>query len=689
MVDDRTALMSARALSPGYEILWYTIDKVLGQGGFGITYLAHDRNLDRAVAIKEYLPTSFAYRHADQTVKPITSDHGENFSWGLNSFLKEAQTLARFSHPNIVRVQSVFEENSTAYMVMEYEHGQDLSTIYKQSDRLEQPFFEQIFFPIMDGLKEIHKFDFIHRDIKPANIYIREDGTPVLIDFGSARQTTKQQTSEMTALISQGYTPLEQYSPNYGDQGPWTDIYALAATIYEGIVGRKPDESLSRSACLMRSKPDLLAQLDASVYPGCSQRFLNAVFAGLKLEPEGRPQSLEDWRSVYEHCSDVFDPRPAPSGFTALLDSDRTVLQPRHAPPASPMDDFDGFGELEAGGSSSFDDGRSSNFDDGSPSSFDDHSDALADWPSESFEGSFRPAPGSTSRADAGGQRNSPKAHTARPPVDDILNFDDNDLETDSQLRKRKSAGSKSTLNQQKKGAGKQKTGLILAVVLGVLGAGGAYFFYGANSAPAGLTAAALSKMPRPPQPSLISLPAANARAQLDDMANLAPLLAQAHGLNANDPALLNTIRATEASLLSMATKWNATNHTEIANRIRAVSSALPAAVHDQNRIQRILSASGQVSAYGQVLALLDDKRYLQPAGNSVLDKITTVNANDYQKLKSSKQWKQMMSEFSRIALDKLAQSQFDDVGRLTEAALTMDANDPGFNALKRFLSGS
>jgi serine/threonine protein kinase len=678
MVDDRTSLMSARALAPGHEILWYTIDRVLGQGGFGITYLAHDRNLDRAVAIKEYLPTSFAYRDQNYTVKPITSDHGDNFSWGLSSFLKEAQTLARFNHPNIVRVQSVFEENSTAYMVMEYEHGQELAAIYKSSKELEQPFFEKIFLPIIDGLKEIHKFDFIHRDIKPANIYIREDGSPVLIDFGSARQTTSQQTSEITALVSQGYTPLEQYSPNYGDQGPWTDIYALAATIYEGIVGKKPDESLSRSACLMRSKPDLLAQLDANVYQGFSQRFLNAVFAGLKLEPEGRPQSLEGWYEIFQHGEDVFDPMPAPSGFTALVDSDRTMLQPRSAPPtpASTLQDFDGFDELVAGSSSGFE----------------DEPDPLADWPSETNADPFNPAPSTASRADTSDQRNPPPAQVSRPPVDDILNFDDDDdIKPESQLRKKKSEGATPTPGKAKKGEGKKSSGLVVAAVavLGILGAGGAYFFLGANSSPSGLNAAALSKMPRPPQASVISLPAANARAQLEDMVSLAPLLAQAHGLNANDPALLNTIRATEASLLSMATKWNATNHTEIAKKISAVSSALPAAVHDQDRIQRILAASDQVSAYGQVLALLDDKRYLQPAGNSVLDKITSVSANDYQKLKSSAQWEQMMSEFSRIALDKLAQSEFEDVARLTEAALTMDPKESGFNALKMFLSGS
>ena len=675
MVDDRTALMSARALSPGYEVLWYTIDRVLGQGGFGITYLAHDRNLDRAVAIKEYLPTSFAYRHEDYSVKPMTGEHGDNYTWGLNSFLKEAQTLARFSHPNIVRVNSVFEENNTAYMVMEYENGKDLSALYKEREGLDQAFFEQIFFPMMDGLKEIHKFEFIHRDIKPANIYIRADGTPVLIDFGSARQTSQQQTSELTSLVSQGYTPLEQYSTNYGDQGPWTDIYALAATMYEGIVGKKPEESLSRSACLMRSRPDLLAQLDAQVYPGFNQRFLNAVFSGLKLEPEGRPQSLEQWKGVFERGNDIFDPMPAPSGFTALV-SDETVLQPRSPAVESSLTDFDGFDELESGSSSGFE----------------DDFDALSNRQNDSFEKSARAAsaPESAPSVDTSAQRNSVSAAENQPPVDDLLNFNDDDFKTEPPPKATKPTASSS--KPQEKGGANKRTGLVVVAVavLAVLGAGGGYFFLGSEEgSPKSLTTAALSKMPKPAQASITVLPAENARNQLEDMASLAPLLAQAHALNAADPALLDTIRSTEASLLSLATKWNATKHADIADQIRAVSSALPAAVHDTNRIQRILAEANQVSAYGQVLALLEDKRYLLPVGDSVLDKISSVSANDYKQLQNSSQWEQMMSEFSRVALEKLALSEFDDAARLTEAALTIDAKSPEFNALRTFLSGS
>lgn len=673
MVDDRTALMSARALDPGYEILWYTIDRVLGQGGFGITYLAHDRNLDRAVAIKEYLPTSFAYRQENYSVKPITGDHRENFVWGLGSFLKEAQTLARFSHPNVVRVHSVFEENNTAYMVMEYEHGENLAAIYKQQQNLDQQFFEQTFFPIFDGLKEIHKFEFIHRDIKPANIYIRNDGTPVLIDFGSARQTTQQQTGEMTTLVSQGYTPLEQYSANYGDQGPWTDIYALAATVYEGIVGKKPDESLSRSACLMRSKPDLLEHLDSRVFSGFNQRFLDAVFAGLKLEPEGRPQSLEAWSDMFANGVDestVVSPFAA-GGFTELED-DRTRIQPkRRAPKTLDSDlDIDSFDDLSQSNQS----GASS-----------DHT--ILQQPDRNVQ---RPAPAEHAPAAEPARPQSLGGFDDRPKKsgfdtrDDLLAFSDDDLETDSRIR-----GSKNSKKRSDKKTAKGKsTGLIAAsvVVLALLGGGGAYYLYKGNDEPS-LSLSALDQFAKPPQPVATQLPAEGALLQLDKMAQLAPLLDRAHALNPADPTLIANVRSTEAMLLSFAKQWNGTRHQTIAAKIGQVSQALPEALHDSNRIQAILAASDQVSARAQILALLDDKRYLTPAGDSVLDKITTVNSTEFDVLKKSNQWNQMMSEFKTAAMEKLARSDFGGAAKLTEVALTMDANDEEFNALRSFLA--
>lgn len=299
-MDDRTILMSAKPLQNGYELDSYKILDVLGKGGFGITYRALDTKLDREVAIKEFLPSSFAFRHQDYSVRPMSAgDASDNFAWGLRSFLKEAKTLAKFSHRNIVRVHTVFERHNTAYMVMEYEHGESLASIYSQNQSVTMPLLESIFFPIFDGLKDIHNIDFIHRDIKPSNIYIRQDGSPVLIDFGSARQSVQDETSELTSLVSQGYTPLEQYSADYGRQGPWTDIYALAATIYQGVSGIKPLDAVSRSACLFRSQPDRLQALVVDEYPDFDQRFLDAVHHGLLLQPENRPQSLQDWATEF------------------------------------------------------------------------------------------------------------------------------------------------------------------------------------------------------------------------------------------------------------------------------------------------------------------------------------------------------------------------------------------------------
>jgi|GEM_PF-1684945 len=685
MVDDRTALMSARALSPGYEILWYTIDRVLGQGGFGITYLAHDRNLDRAVAIKEYLPTTFAYRHEDYSVKPITGDHRENFVWGLGSFLKEAQTLARFSHPNVVRVHSVFEQNNTAYMVMEYEHGDNLATLYKQRENLQQSFFEQMFFPIFDGLKEIHKFDFIHRDIKPANIYIREDGTPVLIDFGSARQTTQQQTSEITTLVSQGYTPLEQYSANYGDQGPWTDIYALAASVYEGIVGKKPEESLSRSACLMRSKPDLLESLDAKSFPGFDQQFLNAVFAGLKLEPEGRPQSLEAWSDIFRNGNGQF---PAPlvdtgfgSGFTEL-ETDRTRIQPRKpATQPSLLDDYDSISKLPERVATPESMPVRLQPEDTNTSGISARSHLTSHGENSR---THRPLEADVDRTPRQPSRNDRLSESLID--DELLGFKDHELDMGSRTRPdQRSVATTSEIKSRKKGSGLLVAAAGLAAVL--VG-GSAYYFLGIGEASQDLSEVALQNMPGPPQSIITTLPKDSVLEQLDNMAELAPLLTQAYSVSPTDADLLVAIQSTESSLLSLAKQWNATQHQDVADKILAVSRALPSQAHDQVRIQGIIDAASQVSANSDVLALLDSEHYLSPEGGSVLDKITTVSASDFQQIGASSQWSEMMSEFSNTAMDKLANAEYNAAARITEAALTMDPEDAGFKALRRFLAG-
>ena len=175
------------SLQPGYKLHWYEIKTILGQGGFGITYLATDLNLHRDVAIKEYLPTELAIRGDDSSVHPVSETQSHQYSWGLERFITEARILAKFKHPNIVPVQAVFEENNTGYMVMQYEHGQSLQEKLADNNAMDESELLEIVLPVLDGLELIHDAGIIHRDLKPDNIFIQTDGNPILLDFGSAR----------------------------------------------------------------------------------------------------------------------------------------------------------------------------------------------------------------------------------------------------------------------------------------------------------------------------------------------------------------------------------------------------------------------------------------------------------------------------------------------------------------------
>ncbi|WP_411883141.1 protein kinase domain-containing protein [Polaromonas sp. YR568] len=233
----------AAALMPGQTVFEYRIDKMLGGGGFGITYLAQDINLQLPVAIKEYFPGDLAVRATDLSVHVRSGANAAQFRWGLERFLEEARALASFRHPNIVRVLRYFKENGTAYIVMEYESGDPLKRWLARQPALDQQGLLKIIYPLMDGLEAVHKVNFLHRDIKPDNIYIRADGTPVLLDFGAARRVTGNQ--DMTNIVSPGFAPFEQYHSK-GHQGPWTDVYSLGAVMYWMTTGHKPMESASR-----------------------------------------------------------------------------------------------------------------------------------------------------------------------------------------------------------------------------------------------------------------------------------------------------------------------------------------------------------------------------------------------------------------------------------------------------------
>jgi serine/threonine protein kinase len=293
------------SLQPGYKLHWYEIKEILGQGGFGITYLAYDANLDKYVAIKEYLPIELAVREGDFSVHPVSENHGKQYTWGLDRFITEARTLSKFKHPNIVSVLSVSEENNTAYMVMEYEQGQSLQEKLSGKKTLEESELLKILIPILGGLDQVHKSGFIHRDIKPDNIFIRADGSPVLLDFGSARQALGEMTKTLTSLVTPGYAPFEQYYSKSDEQGPWTDIYGLGATLYRCTTAIAPIDAVDRSKSILDIAQDMFvpaAEIGKGKY---SERFLKAIDHALQFKIKDRPQCIAEWKQEFGITGDM------------------------------------------------------------------------------------------------------------------------------------------------------------------------------------------------------------------------------------------------------------------------------------------------------------------------------------------------------------------------------------------------
>ena len=282
------------ALPQGHRLQEYELVRVLGFGGFGMTYLGFDHNLDKAVAIKEYLPSDIAIRTGDNSVAPQASQFQDDFEWGLERFLDEARALARFDHRNIIKVHRFFEAHGTAYIVMEYAEGETLSAFLERKGTLREDELAAILYPLLDGLEVVHGADFLHRDIKPGNIIIRdEDNSPVLLDFGSARQAMGARSRSVTSIITPGYAPIEQYSSR-GDQGPWTDIYALGGVCSRALTGEVPDDATDR----MRDDP--LIPVSERCAGQVSAEFLSAIDWALAVDEGDRPQGIAEWRSRLE-----------------------------------------------------------------------------------------------------------------------------------------------------------------------------------------------------------------------------------------------------------------------------------------------------------------------------------------------------------------------------------------------------
>ncbi|MBF0307958.1 MAG: SEL1-like repeat protein [Magnetococcales bacterium] len=286
----------ADALPIGQMLLWYKIVKVLGQGGFGMTYKAHDTRLDNYVALKEFLPTQLASRRPDKTIQAKSSEAEPLFIKGRQRFLDEARTLAKFKHPSLVRVTTFFEEYNTAYMAMEFEDGESLAALLKAKKTLDEKELLGVMMPLMQGIQVLHEAQYIHRDIKPDNIFIRaKDNTPVLLDFGSARRASGEDGGHMTAMLTPNYAPMEQYFEDASRQGPWTDIYALGAVMYRCISGRKPIGAPQRSNALMRQQPDPLKPALEIGQGHYSEAVLKAIDLALRVIETERPKSIPDW----------------------------------------------------------------------------------------------------------------------------------------------------------------------------------------------------------------------------------------------------------------------------------------------------------------------------------------------------------------------------------------------------------
>ena len=318
----------SNALPAGTRLAEFELTGLVGEGGFGIVYLAYDHSLHRQVAVKEYIPSSLANRTTQNAVAVLSDQHVEPFQAGLSSFINEARLLAQFDHPSLLKVYRFWEANGTAYMAMPFYEGITLrKTLKSLGGPPDEEWLKHLLRPLLDALGVMHAAQCFHRDIAPDNILILSNGRPVLLDFGAARRVIADMTQAPTVILKPGYAPVEQYGEEPTmRQGPWTDIYALAAVVYSAIVGKAPQASISR---YMSDGLKPVSRLAVGRY---SDEFLRAIDHALSVEPGARPQSVDEFRALLG----LGDRRTRPRATTPTLAPPSSTPLPEAIASATP-----------------------------------------------------------------------------------------------------------------------------------------------------------------------------------------------------------------------------------------------------------------------------------------------------------------------------------------------------------------